>query len=77
MTLLYSVCCTHAVHIISALLISVDFSGPERFVLFLSFSMSLITHAVARQSFVNDENRLTSILNGFLSILENPPQQQV
>ena len=27
--------------------------------------MNLITHAVARQSFVNNENRSTSILNGF------------
>ena len=65
MTLLYSVCCTYAVHIASVLLISVNFSGPERFVLVLSFSMNLITHDVAGQSFVNDENRSTSILNGF------------
>ena len=71
MTLLYSVCCTYAVHIVSALLFSVDFSGPERFVLFLSFSMNLLTHAVARQSFVNNESRSTSILNVFLLILES------
>ena len=55
------ICCPHCL----SLLISVDFSGPERFVLFLSFSMNLITHAVARQSLVNDENRSTSILNVF------------
>ena len=64
-TLLYSVCCKYPVHVVSALLISVDFSGLERFDLFLSFLMNLITHTIARQSFVNDENSSINILNGF------------
>ena len=63
-TLWNSVLCTYFVHIVSALVVSVASSGPDRLVSFLYFIINLLTHAVTWHSFVNDEKHLMSIPNG-------------